>query len=138
MYDLKYFHKKYRGVDDELIDHLPWALLVATGVILNKDGSFQKTFEFRGHDLTSSTKIETAVVASKVNNILKRLGDGWAFFSEACRRRSTAYPEKEYPDTVTQMMEYERKTYFAGGDHFESRYYATSFTCRLRTALTSW
>lgn len=125
MYDLKYFHKKYRSVDDELIDHLPWALLVAPGVILNKDGSFQKTFEFRGHDLTSSTKIETAVVASKVNNILKRLGDGWVFFSEACRRRSTAYPEKEYPDTVTQMMEYERKKYFAGGDHFESRYYAT-------------
>lgn len=125
MYDLKYFHKKYRSVDDELCDHLPWALLVAPGVILNKDGSFQKTFEFRGHDLTSSTKFETAVAASKVNNILKRLGDGWAFFSEARRSRSTAYPEKDYPDTITQMMEWERKKYFAGGTHFESRYYAT-------------
>lgn len=125
MYDLKYFHKKYRSVDDELCDHLPWALFVAPGVILNKDGSFQKTFEFRGHDLTSSTKFETAVAASKVNNILKRLGDGWAFFSEARRSRSTAYPEKDYPDTITQMMEWERKKYFAGGTHFESRYYAT-------------
>ena len=75
MYDLKYFHKNYRSVDDELCDHLPWALLVAPGVILNKDGSFQKTFEFRGHDITSSTTIETEVVASKVNNILKRIGD---------------------------------------------------------------
>lgn len=125
MYDLKYFHKKYRSVDDELCDHLPWALFVAPGVILNKDGSFQKTFEFRGHDLTSSTKFETAVAASKVNNILKRLGDGWVFFSEARRSRSTAYPEKDYPDTITQMMEWERKKYFAGGTHFESRYYAT-------------
>jgi type IV secretion/conjugal transfer VirB4 family ATPase len=128
MYDLKYFHKKRRSVDDELMDHLPWALLVAPGVILNKDGSFQKTFEFRGHDLASSTKMETLIVASKVNNILKRLGDGWAFFSEACRRRSTDYPEKEYPDPLTQMMEYERKEYFKNsnqGWHFESRYYAT-------------
>ena len=90
MYDLKYFHKKRRSVDDELCDHLPWLLFVAPGVILNKDGSFQRIFEFRGHDLTSSTKTETTIVASKVNNILKRLGDGWAFFSEARRTRSTS------------------------------------------------
>lgn len=125
MYDLKYFHKKRRSVDDELCDHLPWLLFVAPGVILNKDGSFQRIFEFRGHDLTSSTKTETTIVASKVNNILKRLGDGWAFFSEARRTRSTSYPKKDYPDTVTEMMDWERQQLFARGDHFESRYFAT-------------
>lgn len=34
-----------------LADYLPWAGLVAPGVILNKDGAFQRTARFRGPDL---------------------------------------------------------------------------------------
>jgi type IV secretion system protein TrbE len=32
---------EYRQRADRLADHLPWAALVAPGVVLNKDGSFQ-------------------------------------------------------------------------------------------------
>lgn len=110
---------------DKLCDRLVWALLVDQGVVLNKDGSFQKTFEFRGKDLTSSTKQETLVVASQLNNVLKRLGSGWAVFSEACRHRTTSYPAKEFPDKITRMMDFERQEYFSHGDHFESKYYVT-------------
>ena len=28
---------------DRLADYLPWAALIAPGVVLNKDGSFQRT-----------------------------------------------------------------------------------------------
>jgi len=31
-----------------LADHLPWAALVAPGVVLNKDGSFLTAMAFRG------------------------------------------------------------------------------------------
>lgn len=116
---------EFKEKSTKLCDALVWALLVAPGVILNKDGSFQKTFEFRGHDLSSSTKVETTVVSAKLNNILKRLGSGWAVFSEACRRRRVMYPEKEFPDNITRMMDFERKEYFSKGDHYESRYYLT-------------
>ena len=46
---------EYRRGADLLADRLPWAALVAPGVILNKDGSFQRTFAFRGPDLESAT-----------------------------------------------------------------------------------
>jgi type IV secretion system protein TrbE len=46
---------EYRNRADRLADHLPWAALVADGVILNKDGSFQRTLKFRGPDLESAT-----------------------------------------------------------------------------------
>ena len=31
---------EYRHKSDRLADHLPWAALVAPGVVLNKDGEF--------------------------------------------------------------------------------------------------
>jgi len=49
---------EYRQTADRLADHLPWAALVAPGVVLNKDGSFQRTLRFRGPDLESATEAE--------------------------------------------------------------------------------
>ena len=46
---------EYQASPQTLADYLPWACLIAPGVILNKDGSFQRTAEFRGPDLDSST-----------------------------------------------------------------------------------
>src|SRR3546814_2579147 len=50
--------REYRHRADRLADHLPWAALVADGVIFNKDGSFQRTLAFRGPDLESATEAE--------------------------------------------------------------------------------
>ena len=44
---------EYRRHSQSLADFLPWAALVGKGVILNKDGSFQRTARFRGPDLDS-------------------------------------------------------------------------------------
>ena len=46
---------EYRKKPKMLADFLPWAALVAPGVVLNKDGSFQRTARFRGPDLDSAT-----------------------------------------------------------------------------------
>lgn len=40
--------REYRNRTAGLADFLPWAALIARGVILNKDGSFQRTARFRG------------------------------------------------------------------------------------------
>ena len=49
---------EYRKKPQRLADFLPWAALVAPGVVLNKDGSFQRTARFRGPDLDSATPAE--------------------------------------------------------------------------------
>jgi type IV secretion system protein TrbE len=48
---------EYRRTADRLADHLPWAALIAPGVVLNKDGSFQRSFAFRGPDLESAMRL---------------------------------------------------------------------------------
>ena len=50
--------REYRHKAAQLADFLPWAALVAPGVVLNKDGSLQRSAAFRGPDLDSATPAE--------------------------------------------------------------------------------
>jgi len=118
--------REYRHSADRLADHLPWAALVANGVILNKDGSFQRTLAFRGPDLESATEAELVSACARANNVLKRFGTGWALFFEAERREALGYPDSDFPDAASWLVEQERRGRFeAEGAHYESRYHLT-------------
>ncbi|PTD27467.1 conjugal transfer protein TrbE [Sphingomonas fennica] len=117
---------EYRRRADRLADHLPWAALIAPGVVLNKDGSFQRTLRFRGPDLESATEAELISACARANNVLKRFGTGWALFFEAERREASAYPDSTFPDAASWLVDQERRASFrAEGEHFESRYHLT-------------
>lgn len=118
--------KEYRDTADRLADYLPWSLLVAPGVVEQKDGLLQRTIEFRGPDLASSTPEELVSTTARLNNALKRLGGGWSVFVEAQRVRSRKYPKSQWPDPVSALVDEERRRLFEEeGEHFESRYYLT-------------
>ncbi|PVM92706.1 conjugal transfer protein TrbE [Caulobacter endophyticus] len=118
--------REYRRRPALLADFLPWVALVAPGVVLNKDGGFQRTAAFRGPDLDSSTDAEVAAVAARLNGALRRLGSGWALFVEARRDRAEDYPLSVFPDPVSALVDEERRADFlGGGEHFESRYFLT-------------
>ncbi len=84
--------REYREPSSRLPDRLPWACLVAPGVVLQKDAIFQRTLAFRGPDLASSLDSELLSASARLNNALRRLGSGWALFIEAQRFLSSAYP----------------------------------------------
>jgi type IV secretion system protein VirB4 len=117
---------EYRSKATSLADYLPWACLVAPGVVLNKDGSFQRTARYRGPDLDSATEAELVSVTARVNNVLKWFGSGWAIFFEAERVPALAYPAGRFADPASWLVDEERKADFlAVGAHHESRYYVT-------------
>ena len=117
--------REFRQKPDRLSDYLPWAALIGPGIVLNKDGSFQKTFRFRGPDLASATQVELVSVTARINNVLKRLSGDWGIYVEAQRVRSAEYPDSEFPDAVTRMIDEERRKFFSAGNHYESYYYLT-------------
>ncbi|ARP98046.1 conjugal transfer protein TrbE [Pseudorhodoplanes sinuspersici] len=117
---------EYRNRTASLADYLPWAALVATGVVLNKDGSLQRVARFRGPDLDSATPAELIGTTARLNSALRRLGSGWAIFVEAQRCPATAYPDSVFPEAASALVDLERREQFeAAGVHFESRYYLT-------------
>ena len=83
---------EYRDKNSRLADFLFWVGLIGEGVVLNKDGSFQRTARFRGPDLDSAVPAELVAVAGRLNNAFRRLGSGWAIFVEAQRHVSNRYP----------------------------------------------
>ncbi|WP_293699543.1 MULTISPECIES: conjugal transfer protein TrbE [unclassified Sphingopyxis] len=118
--------REYRASADRLADHLPWAALVAPGVILNKDGSFSRVLAFRGPDLESATEAELVSVAARANNMLKRFGSGWALHIEAARREALGYPASDFPDAASWLVDQERRAAFESAEaHYESRHYLT-------------
>ena len=118
--------REYRQRPSCLADFLPWAALVAPGVVLNKDGSLQRSARLRGPDLDSATESELVQAAARTNNALKRLGSGWALFVEAARRPAIDYPTSTFPDALSWLVDEERKAAFEEeGAHFESTYTLT-------------
>ena len=118
--------REYRRRGAALADFLPWAALVAPGIVLNKDGSFQRTAAIRGPDLDSATPAELVATAGRLNSALRRLGSGWAIFVEAQRVPAQDYPASTFPDPASALVDRERSAQFAEeGAHFESAYFLT-------------
>jgi type IV secretion system protein VirB4 len=117
---------EYRRTSARLADYLPWAALIAPGIVLNKDGSFQCSFGLRGPDLESATEAELIAICARINNALKRFGSGWALFFEAERRPALHYPDSQFPDPISRLVEAERRAAFEReGAHFENAYTLT-------------
>ena len=117
---------EYRQRPALLADWLPWAGLVAPGVVLNKDGAFQRTARFRGPDLDSATTSELIATSARLNNALRRLNSGWALFVEAERRQAAEYPQSNFPEPLSWLVDEERRAAFAQAhSHYESVYHLT-------------
>ena len=125
---------EYREPKNRLPDYLPWAALVAPGVILHKSCLLQKTIAFRGPDLASSSDSEMMSAVARLNNALQRLTSGWALFVEAQRFEANDYPKASWPNGACWIVDNERKEQFEAADnHFESSYFCT-FVCQLESS----
>ena len=118
--------REYRQRPDRLPDLLPWAALVAPGVVLQKDGLLQKTLAYRGPDLASSSPSELVSGIARLNNALRRFGSGWSLFVEAQREIANNYPRSTWPNGAAWLLDLERRENFQrAGARFESSYYLT-------------
>ncbi|MFG1365871.1 conjugal transfer protein TrbE [Xanthobacter versatilis] len=118
--------RSFRHSGPSFADLVPYAGLVANGVILLKDGSLMAGWYFAGPDSESSTDAERNDVSRQINAILARLGSGWMIQVEAVRVPTTDYPAEaacHFPDPVTRAIDAERRTHFERErGHYESRH----------------
>ena len=118
--------RQFRHSGPSFADLLPYAGLVAPGVLLLKDGSLMAGWYFAGPDSESSTETERNEVARVINSVLARLGSGWMIQVEAVRVPTRDYPKRDdshFPDAGTRAIDDERRRRFeAESGHFESEH----------------
>lgn len=122
MLNLNLFRKKALG----LPDLLTYAACVDEGVFLNKDGSLMSAFTFAGPDLRALGADETNALTAAVNAAVMRLDEGWMLHCDASRVPTRSYPDCEFPDPVTALMDVGRRLgHEQEGAHFETRFTMT-------------
>lgn len=118
--------RSFRHPSPSFADLVPYAGLVANGIVLLKDGSLMAGWYFAGPDSESSTDAERNEVSRQINTILSRLGSGWMIQVEAVRVPTTDYPARQdchFPDPVSRAIDDERRARFEEErGHFESRH----------------
>ena len=101
MFDLS----PYRRRGHRLSDYLLWAGLVAPGIVLNKDGAFQRTLAFRGPDLDSASLTELMGTSAPLANALRRFSSGWCLHAEARRRPAPGYPDSVFGQGLAWLID---------------------------------
>ncbi len=117
--------KEYQDEKNKFSTYIPWIAMIDEGVILNKNGTFQKTLKFRGYDLDSATIYELQNSNGRLNNILARFEGNWTMHIEARRVHSKEYESTEIENFALKLIDNERKSKFQSGTYFESEYYLT-------------
>jgi type IV secretion system protein TrbE len=115
--------KKAQGLSDLLN---AYALVDREGSILMQyDGSFCTTWEFRGPDMQSASDAELEARSAQLNTLLKLLGSNWLVQCDVVRSQVNEYlPLGIFPDPVTCSIEVERERQFTHKmTHFRSHYY---------------
>ena len=82
------------------------------GIIEGKLGELMAVWKYTGIDYESSSNDELNHVSSRLNDILRSFGSGWAMWTEAIRLETSVYPDADscyFPDPVSRMIDDERR-----------------------------
>ncbi len=117
---------EHRVVKKHLADQLLWFGLIDQGIILNKNGSLQRTVQLMGFDLATSSNELLAANCNKLNHIFKQIGSNWALYFDVIRSNTIHYPKPTFSDQLALLIDLERKDRFESENNFiESKYYLT-------------
>lgn len=111
----------------KLSDNVSWLALTANGIVLNKNGSYQKTFRYRGFDLISYTEEQIRNLVERANNLMKRIEQNWTIHIEVRRKKANKYIESNFEFLAGKIIDEERKEHFIGNssEYYVNEYYVT-------------
>ena len=94
-------------------------------VIQNKDGALMATLRYRGPDVTMLDYTEWCVYLEGWNQLLKRLGSGWALWADEWHEEARDYPQSVWRNPAGYFLDSIRKTVFESGQLFETQQFLT-------------
>lgn len=111
-----YYVKRYLWIDQET--------KIEECIVIQKNGSIQQTYAFRGQDIESFSYDYVARIFDYFNSQIKRLEDGWMVSVEAQRFRMHDYPSADFESVAALLVDKEReKDFKETGEHYDSCYF---------------
>ncbi len=108
-------------------DLLNYAHLVDDGVMLNKDGAFLVSYQFKGINSHSASGGELDSLTASFNRMAMLLDDGWMLHVDEVRVPALQYAELGlFPDAISALIDTERRQYYeAQCTHYENLQFLT-------------
>lgn len=92
-----------------LEDIVPWGYLTKNNVVFNMNGTFQKTYIFRGADGSNMTETDVNNYYVGLNNIFLRLKQNYYVFTEMHKQESHDMVQSNFSDVILEEFEKERE-----------------------------
>lgn len=108
---------------DRVTDYLPWVIPMKDGTILNKNGSITRIYKYKCDDMDHQTDKALFLYRHKINDILKRLDEGFVIQVDSVRRKSTDYPKSKFNEKILEELDNSRKQNYLSGKYYESDVY---------------
>lgn len=108
-------------------DNVNWLVLTENAVVLNKNGSYQKTFKYKGFDLISYTEEQIKNLVERNNNLMKRIEENWTIHIDVRRKKAEKYIDSNFKYLAGRIIDEERKEHFIGNnaEYYINEYYVT-------------
>lgn len=118
--------KEYREHPVRLSDYLPWALLVAPGIVQTKTGALMRTLAYQGRDAGTFGPDERVVLHRQLGAALRSLGEGLSLHIEVARIPCDAYLSAASGPPVVRLVDgIRRDNFLQSGQLFTNAYYLT-------------
>lgn len=102
---------------------LPFMIMTRPDMILNKDGGFLVCYTFEGVDVESLQTMDSDRYATIMEHALRVFDERITLWWTVDRRRTTEYPDSQFPDEISQMIDDIRRQEFESGNQYSNRHY---------------
>ena len=106
-------------------DVITWNALTDNNVVFNNNGTFQKTYLFRGKDGSNMTENQVNAYYVGLNNIFMRLKANYFIFIEQSKRETGNVVESHFSDPLLQSFQENREENLKKNKVFQNDFYLT-------------
>lgn len=111
--------KKYA----DLSEVVTWLAMTNKNVILNNNGTIQKTYSFYGSDCSAMTDNDFSMYFERLNNALKRIPHGYMLFFESQKEYDTDYIELSNENELQREFDEIRQKNLTSNNNYKIRYF---------------
>lgn len=123
MLNLKQKRNTTRAKGRSYSELLPFMIMTRPDMIMNKDGGFLVCYSFEGVDIENLRAMDSDRYANILEHAFRVFDERITLWWTVDRRRISEYPNGNFPDEISQMIDDIRRQEFESGNQYSNKHY---------------